>query len=113
MGESARLDRMPLLQCNRAACFGESDEFRIVQRRPAQAAGRREAKEAFERDLPALLPEYEGQWVAYYRSQRIGFGSSMPDLYQQCYQRGYRDKRILVRLVEEPLEGPTEVAFDG
>ena len=72
-----------------------------------------EAKEAFERDLPELLLEHDGQWVAYYRSQRIGFGSSMPGLYQQCFQQGYRDKKILVRFVEEPLDGPCEVLFDA
>ncbi|MBI1900566.1 MAG: hypothetical protein HYS13_05575 [Planctomycetia bacterium] len=71
-----------------------------------------EAKEAFERDLPELVREHEGQWVAYYRRQRIAFGSSMPGLYQQCFQQGYHDKKILVRFVEEPFDGPCEVLFD-
>src|SRR4051794_27765725 len=36
---------------------------------------------AFRRDLPALLKERPGQWVAYHGPNRVGFASTDDELY--------------------------------
>jgi hypothetical protein len=56
-----------------------------------------EAQAAFARDLPELLKQRRGQWVAYYGSRRLGFGSTQTALWQECERQGYRD--FLIRRV--------------
>ena len=43
---------------------------------------------AFERDAPSLCPEHCGQWVAYHGAERIGFGATRAELWQECLRRG-------------------------
>jgi hypothetical protein len=50
-----------------------------------------EAQDAFFRDLPEMLKEHEGQWVAYYGSKRIGFSKSKTALWLECERLGYQD----------------------
>jgi hypothetical protein len=59
-----------------------------------------EAQEAFRRDLPQLLKERPGQWVAYSGEQRIGFGATQLGLYQECLRRGFKEDEFLVRSIE-------------
>jgi hypothetical protein len=56
-----------------------------------------EAQTAFLRDLPELLKERRGQWVAYYGAKRIGFGETEEALWQECLRQGYQN--FLVRCV--------------
>ncbi len=56
-----------------------------------------EAQEAFLRDLPELLKERHGQWVAYHGAQRIGFGTTKSALWRECRRQGYED--FLVRRI--------------
>ena len=56
-----------------------------------------EAQAAFLRDLPELLKELYGQWVAYYGAQRIGFGKTQAALWNECLRQGYED--FLVRRI--------------
>ncbi len=56
-----------------------------------------EAEEAFRRDLPELLKERHGQWVAYHGAQRIGFGTTKTALWNECLRQGYED--FLVRRI--------------
>jgi hypothetical protein len=49
-----------------------------------------EAQATFMRDLPELLKERRGQWVAYYGTKRISFAPTKPALLEECRRQGYR-----------------------
>lgn len=57
-----------------------------------------EAQATFLRDLPKLLKERCGQWVAYFGTERLGFGTTKTALCQECCQRGYEE--FLIRRIE-------------
>jgi hypothetical protein len=59
-----------------------------------------EAQLAFRRDLPQLLHERPGQWVAYHGGQRIGFGRSGRELYEECHRRGLDENEYVVVCIE-------------
>ena len=50
-----------------------------------------EAQEQFLRDLPELLRERRGQWVAYYGNHQIGFSKDDLVLWQECLRQGYQE----------------------
>src|SRR5438552_2350951 len=56
-----------------------------------------EAQAAFERDLPRLLKERPGQWVAYRPEGPILFAADKTTLCQECERLGYRE--FLTRMV--------------
>ena len=58
--------------------------------------------QAFLRDLPSLLGQYEGQWAAYAGDQRLSIGPSKRDLYRQCIAAGHRPDDLLICGVERP-----------
>jgi hypothetical protein len=47
------------------------------------------------------------QWVAYHGDERVVFGRSKSDLYQECVRRGLRGGEFVVRRIEP--EVPREV----
>lgn len=55
------------------------------------------SQEAFRRDLPQLLQQRYGWWVAYHGDERIGFAKSQLELYQQCVSRGLTEEQFVVR----------------
>jgi hypothetical protein len=55
------------------------------------------AQEAFFRDLPELLKERRGQWVAYHGDRQIGFGRTQHALWRECLQQGYHE--FLIRRI--------------
>ena len=59
---------------------------------------------AFRRDLPRLLAERPGQWVAYQGDQQIGFGATKTELYQKCLRRGLKRDEFLVRSIEPEMD---------
>jgi hypothetical protein len=59
---------------------------------------------AFRSDLPRLLEERPGQWVAYHGDQLVGFAATDRELHQECIRRGYRGPDYTVRCIE--LEPP-------
>jgi hypothetical protein len=63
-----------------------------------------EAQNAFSRDLPQLLQERRGQWVAYHGQSRLGFGATKTALYQDCLRRGLKADTFVVRRIEEQPE---------
>ena len=65
---------------------------------------------AFRRDLPQLLGERYGQWVAYHGDERISFGGSQFELYDECIRRGLRDDEFVVRVVAP--EAPAEIDIE-
>ena len=65
------------------------------------------AQAAFRRDLPELLKERSGQWVAYHGDTQIGFADSDATLCQQCLDRGLTWDQFVVRSIE-PEDLPLE-----
>src|SRR5690242_9857546 len=64
----------------------------------------REAHEVYQRELPQLLQERPGQWVAYHGAQRIGFAARKQEMDQVCRERGFDLDETLVECIE-PLMG--------
>lgn len=58
------------------------------------------AQETFANDLPQLLRDRPGQWVAYRGAERVGFANDDWELYQQCARHGYTLDEIVVRVIE-------------
>lgn len=72
------------------------------------------SQQAFWRDLPELLElrSRKRQWVAYHGNERIGFGETGTDLYQECFRRGLERGEFYVGLLEPretPPWGPSEI----
>jgi hypothetical protein len=65
---------------------------------------------AFRRDLPQLLKEKPGQWVAYHGDQRVGFARTAIELYKECARLGLPDDDFIVHPIE-PLP-PSVVSLD-
>jgi hypothetical protein len=61
------------------------------------------AEDAFRRDLPQLLYEHPGQWVAYQGHQQIGFAPTKQQLYQECLNRGLQRGEFLILSVEPEM----------
>ncbi len=57
----------------------------------------------FRRDLPRLLEERPGQWVAYHGDQLVGFAKTDLELYQECERRGYRGRDYVIYCIEPEL----------
>jgi hypothetical protein len=70
---------------------------------PAVAQG----QEAFRRDLPQLLEQYRGQWVAYRGPDRIAVGKTQEAAYQQCLQSGKGKEDFVVLYVEPGADATT------
>jgi hypothetical protein len=63
-----------------------------------------QAQKAFRTALPQLLPERQGQWVAYQGDRQVGFGTTKTDLFQECFALGLRRGECLVRLIQPQVE---------
>jgi hypothetical protein len=51
------------------------------------------------RDLPELLKEHPGEWVAYLGAERLAIGKSERELTEKCIHRGLKDDEFLVRAI--------------
>jgi hypothetical protein len=61
-----------------------------------------EAQRVFLQDLPELLKTRRGQWVAYYGTERLGFGATKDALWDECCARGYQE--FLIRRIRPRAE---------
>jgi hypothetical protein len=61
----------------------------------------RDAEAAFRQDLPRLLAERPGQWVAYHGARLLGYARTDLELYRLCEERGIPDGEYIVRPIEE------------
>jgi hypothetical protein len=61
------------------------------------------SQQAFWHDLPELLKQKSRQrrYAAYHGDQRIGFGRTQTELYQECFRRGLAREAFYVGLLEE------------
>ena len=64
--------------------------------------------DAFRRDLPELLKTHYGKWVAYNGDERIGFGRTETDLYEECFRRGLTRDDFVVSAIEPCAFDPDE-----
>ena len=62
-----------------------------------------QARAAFQRDLPELLKDHAGLWVAYQGEHRLGFAASKWELHQQCLARGLNPSQFVVCCVEPEM----------
>ena len=74
------------------------------------AEGVRRSKQAFLRDLPALLqnPKYDRWCVVYHGEERIGPAPSEMDLLLQCQRRGLESDQYYVGIIA-PHESNEEI----
>jgi hypothetical protein len=63
-------------------------------------------EKAFARDLPCLLQERPGQWVAYHGNEQIGFAATSTELYERCRSKGIAEDDLVVLRIE--VETPEE-----
>jgi hypothetical protein len=73
--------------------------------------GIRRSQEAYWRDLPQLLSLKSGkrQWVAYHGDERVGFGSTSAELFQECMEsRGLKKEEFYVDRLEPRALPPWE-----
>jgi hypothetical protein len=73
--------------------------------------GLRRSREAFFRDLPALLKQSRrrGQWVAYHGERRRGFARTEAELYQKLLRQGVSDRDFYVGWIGPQSEEPETV----
>jgi hypothetical protein len=69
------------------------------------------ALETYRHDLPRLLDERPGQWVAYHGDQLVGFARTDLELYKKCKRCGYRIRDYIVAPIEPEL--PPIIDMDG
>jgi hypothetical protein len=64
--------------------------------------------DAFRRDLPELLKTHYHKWVAYHGDERIGFGRTETDLYEECFRRGLTRDEFVVCGIDPGAFDPDE-----
>ena len=64
--------------------------------------------DAFRSDLPELLKTHRGKWVAYHGDERLGFGKTQTELYQQGFRRGLTRDDFVVGFIEPGAFEPYE-----
>jgi hypothetical protein len=69
--------------------------------------------EALRRDLPDLLKEHRGKWVAYHGDDRIGVARTQTELCGECFRRGLTRDQIIVCGIDEGLFDPEEEIQTG
>lgn len=69
------------------------------------------SKEAFLKDLPALLKRNDrrGQWVVYHGHKRLGFAATETELYQKCRRRGLAETSFFVGWIGRQVRQPETV----
>jgi hypothetical protein len=66
-----------------------------------------QARAVFRRDLPTLLQEHPGRWIAYGAAGRLMIGDTKTQLHQECLRRGLRRDEFLVLRIER--DGSREI----
>jgi hypothetical protein len=61
---------------------------------------KQQSLQTFEQDLPQLLAQRPGQWIAYRGSHSLGFADEKHLLYQQCFNDGLQPEEFVVFCIE-------------
>jgi len=90
------------------ALLDQSPPAATPEPRAAIAPAMLRSQKAFWHDLPELLKlkSKERQWVAYHGEERIAFGKSQTELYQECLRRGAQRGDFYVGKIEEDEAPP-------
>jgi hypothetical protein len=72
---------------------------------------KRQALQAFLRDLPQLYAQRPGQWVAYHGERQVAFADQKHLLYQECFDQGLPDEEFVIFCIE-PQETETWLGVD-
>lgn len=86
-----------------AKCIEALESARDEQgkREPQYATEKIEAAvKAFRKDLPALLKQHPGKWVAYHGSKQFGIAEDDAVLYRDCYKQGWKLSEFIVERIE-------------
>jgi hypothetical protein len=75
------------------------------------AALQRLSWETYQRELPTLLEERPGEWVAYRGDQRLGFGTTKTKLYQHWFSQGMTIDELFIACIE-PYVGEYEMGVE-
>jgi hypothetical protein len=62
------------------------------------------ADSTFRRDLPQLLRQRPGDWVAYRGARLLGFGPTKADVYDLCIEMGLARGDFVVRSIEPDID---------
>src|SRR5262249_50727083 len=87
---------MSLQQTRQAPAGGRRGGQETRPERADLDALQKAAFEAFARDLPRLLADQAGKWVAYHGAERLGIAADDTELYELGRQRGLSPQRMLV-----------------
>jgi hypothetical protein len=71
-----------------------------------------QARHACRRDLPTLLTNHPGQWVAYHGQRQVAVGHNKTELVQQCLSAGLGRGEFLVLRIEPEIEQQVTVPVD-
>ena len=73
-----------------------------------------QSQAAFYRNLPELLKQHGGQWVAYHGDDLLGFGNSQTKLFLQCLGRGFAEDQFTVLFADNAaLADQQEIDLPG
>lgn len=62
----------------------------------------------FRQNLPQLLKEAEGKWIAYHKAQQVGeLGDSKKELIDRCRKAGIPENEFVVLCIREELPPAT------
>jgi hypothetical protein len=67
--------------------------------------------QAFYRDLPQLLQERPGQWVAYSGNRQLGFAATSTELYRECIRRGLAPSTFALFSNEPAMPSPVHLSW--
>jgi hypothetical protein len=73
--------------------------------------GIRRSKDAFLRELPALLanPKLDRWWVAYHGDERLGIARNKMDLVRECLRRGLKLEEYYIGIITPHESEPEEI----
>jgi hypothetical protein len=69
---------------------------------------RDQAQKSFERDLPRLLHEHPGEWVAYRGERQVACAAHTQEVYETCFRLGLQPDQFVIFEIAPPDE---EIAF--
>lgn len=61
---------------------------------------KQQSLQKFEQDLPQLLVQRPGQWIAYRGARSLGLADEKHLLYQQCFDDGLQPEEFVVFCIE-------------
>ena len=67
--------------------------------------------EAYERKLPELMEQYEGQFVAFYQGEVIGVGDTAKEAARHGIEHLGRPEALMVAKVGEPIPEPVDTGM--